>query len=277
MEKCLINGEEAHSVPVTDRGLNYGDGLFETIAIRAGAARFLTYHLERLFAGCARLGIPAPERAVLDAEITALARNCAHGTVKLIVTRGPAARGYRPPATPTPTRIVGLMPSSPPPPETYQQGIRLRWCATIISRNPALAGLKTLGRLEQVMARIEWTDPDIHEGLMRDGAGHVICGTMSNLFMVNATTVSTPELSQCGVHGVMRRVVLEQAQKLGMTIHEIRIGEREVLAASELFVTNALLGLRAVSELDNRRYRVGPVARRLIAALADLGVRECGA
>jgi branched-subunit amino acid aminotransferase/4-amino-4-deoxychorismate lyase len=109
---CIrVNGQPSTTLPVLDRGLQYGDGLFETIAIRQGRARLLDYHLERLYAGCARLGIPPPAAALLKTEIAAVSAVvagslAATATVKLIVTRGAGPRGYRPPAAAQPTCIV---------------------------------------------------------------------------------------------------------------------------------------------------------------------------
>ena len=186
----LINGVSKQHIEISDRGFQYGDGLFETIEVRDGQAVFLERHLERLNAGCHRLHIPFPGAELLSFEVKKLCREkaCGIGSVravlKIIVTRGSGGRGYRQPDVIQPTRVLSLHPY-PDYPEIYkEQGIVVRFCSTCLGLNPSLAGIKHLNRLEQVMARFEWNDPAIQEGLMLDVNGHVIEGTMTNLFYV---------------------------------------------------------------------------------------------
>lgn len=277
MQHWLVNGERADSVPITDRGLSYADGLFETIAVRNGAPRFAAYHLERLQAGCSRLAIPMPDESRLVKEIEVVRGSRPHGTVKILVTRGSGPRGYAPPSHPRPTCIVGFMPATPDEPTGCRQGVAVRFCQTVLGHSPALAGLKTLGRLEHVLARAEWRDPGIAEGLMRDPEGKVVCGTMSNVFAVSMGRLITPDLTQCGVRGVMRRVVMELAKQLGLEVRETALSGSDIRKANELFVTNALIGLWAVSRCEQRCYEIGPVTVALCRALAGAGVDECRA
>ncbi|OOG21214.1 aminodeoxychorismate lyase, partial [Thioalkalivibrio denitrificans] len=184
----LVNGQPGEQLPVTDRGLAYGDGLFETLAVRNGRPQHWERHMARMAEGCARLVLPMPDPAVWRAEAQTVLSFGQSGALKLILTRGTGPRGYRPPRDPSPTRIVmGLDAAATPGPET----LKVRFCRTRLSRNPLLAGIKHLNRLEQVLARGEWQD-ECQEGIMLDTEGHVVEGTMSNLFLVREEALHTP-------------------------------------------------------------------------------------
>ncbi len=258
-----------------DRGLAYGDGVFETVAIRSGRPRLLEYHLERLELGCERLGFAAPVRDCLSAELCELAGTFQHAVGKIIVTRGVGPRGYRPPECPEPTRIVGVEATVPKSGAAVWKGVRLRSCDTRLASNPLLAGIKTLNRLEQVLARAEWSDPDIAEGLMCNTSGHVICGTMSNVFAVIGKCLVTPELNECGVRGVMRRFVLETARELGIETVQTVLSVESLRQAGELFLSNSQFGIWPVTEWEGQNFAPGTLTRRLMAALAERGIEEC--
>jgi len=260
-----------------DRGLQYGDGLFETIAVRNGSLRFLDYHLDRLNDGCRRLAIPFPTGATIENEVRNLSADCRFGTAKILLTRGIGKRGYAPPDNPIPNRLIGLLEGVRPSRAPYEKGVAVRFCDTNISANPTLAGIKSLGRLDQVLARCEWTDATISDGLMSTQDGKVICGTMTNLFFVTGGELCTPDLLQCGIRGVMRRVVMEQARMLGMDCREKDVAREDLYAATEIFLTNSLVGIWPVVRLEATDYQIGPCTRRLMAGLAGLGVTECAA
>jgi 4-amino-4-deoxychorismate lyase len=276
MTEWLVNGRPDHSISVMDRGLTYGDGLFETIAVRDGRARFLEYHLQRLIASCDRLSISGQDDDTLRAEVTELASECRSGTIKIIVTRGAGERGYAPPVNPNSTRIIGLIPDEPSSRHSWQTGIEMKFCETRIGIDPDLAGMKTLGRLDQVLARAELTDSGCQEGLMCTEDGQVICGTMCNVFFVVGGHLLTPGLARCGISGVMRRLVMEQASRVGIECREVTVDVVELLEANEIFVTNSRIGIWPVVRVESTRYEIGPTTRRLMAALTDIGVAECG-
>lgn len=277
MGKWLVDGRESQTVAVEDRGLAYGDGLFETIAVRGRRCRFLAEHLQRLKGGCERLRIPLPHQPILTSEAEALAKDCDYGALKIIVTRGTGPRGYAAPGTPRPLRALGLECTEPSRPEYVQFGVRVRYCAMPLGRNPALAGLKTLNRLEQVIARSEWADPDIQEGLMLDSRGCVTCGTMTNLFLVADNALLTPVLTEAGVAGIMRSKILEEARSAGIETHELTISTDDVANAAEVFVSNALIGIWPVREIDGKGYTRGPITLQIMRALSTIGVKECDA
>lgn len=263
VDGCELHGT-ARALDARDRGLAYGDGLFETMRLINGSIRFLERHLARLSAGCERLGIAAPDRALIEQDLTLIASGAREGVVKLIVTRGTGGRGYQPPRQQAPTRLLFF---DGVPDDTPGQAITLRWCRMQLARNPVLAGIKHLNRLEQVLARAEWRDPAIDEGLMLDTEGCVVCGTSSNLFLVTGGTLVTPDLEHCGVHGVMRSAVLSTAQTASIECVERAISRGEVEGARELFVTNAVRGIRPVARLNGRLLETGPVTRELARRL----------
>jgi 4-amino-4-deoxychorismate lyase len=250
-----INGVAGARLAPLDRGLQYGDGLFETMRVRRGAVRLLGFHLERLADGCRRLAIAPPDEKRLRDELTRIASQRSEAVLKLIVTRGVGARGYRPSGAERVTRVVSLQPLPPaarnPAPPT---GVRL--CSTRLGMSPALAGLKTLNRLESVLARAEWHDARIWEGLMRDTEDTIVCGTMSNLFIRRGSALVTPLLDRCGIAGVMRRWVLTQASALHLQVVESRLRWEDVVQAGEVFMTNAVAGVVPVGSLRNGRASV---------------------
>ena len=259
----LVNGQST-GVDPADRGLAYGDGLFETMAARDGEILCLDLHLDRLEEGCRRLEIPMPARSLLVHEIDASCPREGRAVVKLIVTRGPGARGYAPPERATPTRIVSVSPWPDYPAANYRDGIHMRSCRLRLGENPALAGIKHLCRLEQVLAQLELRGHSVQQGLLLDASGYVVGGTSSNVFIVAGVALATPSLSRCGIKGVMRRAVLDAARQLGMHAEERDIPPAELLGADEVFVTNSLFGIWPVTDVDGTRFAIGPQTKRLM-------------
>jgi 4-amino-4-deoxychorismate lyase len=267
----LVNGERGRIDP-RDRGLAYGDGLFETMACHAGRIRWLEYHLDRLLYGCGRLSLPISNRDALRAEIDAHCPPVGSAVVKLIVTRGVGERGYRAPEPASPTRILSISDWPAPPSDHYTRGIRLQTCALRLGENPQLAGLKHLCRLEQVLAQMELTGSTAQEGLLRSSSGFVVGGISSNLFVARGRRLLTPEVRRCGVQGVMRRIVLEHAARIGLEPVETRMDRSELLEGEEVFVTNAVFGIKPVREIDDRVFEVGERTRALMERLNHGGV-----
>jgi 4-amino-4-deoxychorismate lyase len=246
-----INGRSSTRIDPRDRGLQYGDGVFETMRVHRGQVRLLEFHLERLYAGCRRLAIMGPSRTVLRRELERTAALRSEGVLKLIVTRGASShRGYRPTGREKCTRILALHALPRGLLRDARTPVRVRLCATPLGLNPGLAGLKTLNRLESVLARAEWRDAGIWEGLMRDVDENIVCGTMSNLFLKRGSSLVTPLLDRCGVAGVMRRWILETAGGLKLRPVERRIRWRDLSEAEEVFMSNAVVGLRSVGSIQ---------------------------
>jgi 4-amino-4-deoxychorismate lyase len=259
----LVDGIAAAQLSVFDRGLHYGDGVFETIACHSGRPRFLPLHLERLVAGCARLGIRPPALESVRAEIEQLAGMQARVLIKLIVTRGAAtARGYAPRGDERTTRILLRYPWDEDP-SLAREGIRARIAQVKLGESSQLAGIKHLNRLEQVLARSEADPSQAHEALMFSSSGRLISGTMSNVFLVRDNHVTTPRLDVCGVAGVMRRVLLREAERAGAPIEERTLRREDLDAAQGIFLTNARIGIWPVRSLDGRAFTEAPVTRAL--------------
>lgn len=256
-----INGQPDTWLPASDRGLAYGDGLFETIRIGARGPVLLDYHLQRLEQGLQRLGIGLSRQQV-EQELLAYPGLQLPGVVKLIVTRGSGGRGYGISGAASPTRILSFHPAPDYPAHFYQQGIRLFPCQTRLGINSALAGIKHLNRLEQVLARQEWQQgDDFQEGLMCDSNGAAVEGVMSNFFIVETGTVSTPSVTGSGVAGVMRRWLLEQFAAQGLVVEETQITLDRFRVADERFFCNSVLGVWPVAHFEHFHWPVGPVSR----------------
>jgi 4-amino-4-deoxychorismate lyase len=264
--RSLVNGVAAQTLDVADRGLQFGDGLFETMALVGGHVRRLAMHLARLRRGCERLGIDYPGKDLLEAEIAELGAGQSRAIIKLIITRGVSSRGYAASAS-SPTRVLGLYPWPEQPSDAASAGVSIRFCDLCLSDQPTLAGLKHLNRLEQVLARREWQDPAIAEGLLIDARGHVVCGTMSNVFAIREGKLITPALDRSGVRGTVRETVLRSARAMGTAVTETDLSRDDVLHADELFLTNAIIGIWPVRRLGDRQWVPGRLTRQLLAAI----------
>ncbi len=253
------------AVDPRDRGLAYGDGLFETLRVVDGGIPLLARHLDRLARGCARLAIPFPGNDALTERLAAAARVRPYGVLKLIVTRGPGRRGYAPLEITQPTVLV----LDDALPARRAGGLVLRDCALRLAEQPRLAGIKHLNRLEQVLARAEWDDPLIDDGLMCDMAGRVVCTTCANVFVAIAGRLVTPAVLRCGVEGVARACVLDA---LGDAVEVRDVRREELDQADEIVVTNAVRGAEPVRRLGMRDYEQGPWSARVAQVLAAAGL-----
>lgn len=270
--KLEINFLPAETIDALDRGLHYGDGVFETIAVSGGRPELWERHLTRLETGCARLAMPMPDRSALRESAERLAKDMARAVLKIIVTRGVGGRGYAPPEQVRPNVVAGLYPWPDYPQAFGRSGVTMRIAATRLGDQPLLAGIKHLNRLEQVLARGEWREPAIAEALMRDGAGNAIEATQSNIFAVIAGILATPDLSRAGVAGVMRELVLERAAALELAPRIEILSLDDVLGAEEIFLTNSVIGVwpvrKIIGEGIARDYAVGPATRRIADDIA---------
>ena len=264
--RALVDGSPVDTIPIDDRGLQYGHGMFETCRIVDGRIPLWQFHRARLSSTAARLGIPL-DLASVDAEASQLATGCTDAVLKVLITAGGGGRGYRA-DTIAARRSVSVFPA---PAETVDRarGVTARLCRMRLAPQPMLAGLKHLNRLEQVLARSEWTAPEIAEGLMCDVDGRLVEGTATNLFLVRDGCIVTPDLRRCGVAGVMRRVLLEQRPGIELPIEIRDVALEELDDADECFLTNAVIGVWPVARILDRdaRLRPGRIAQSIIGAL----------
>lgn len=264
-----VNGQVTDQIDVRDRGLQYGDGVFTTVRVHDATPVFLERHVDRIRRDCERLNIAAPDAELLRVEARRACTGVERGVMKIIVTRGVGGRGYRAPETATPTRIVQLFPWPTYAEDHRSIGARLRTCATRLGDNEALAGVKHLNRLEQVLARAEWSDAGKVDGVMLSRSGEVIETTTANLFVVHSAALATPGVTRCGVRGIMRDVILELAGKRGVPVTERPVSVEDLRRADEVFMTNCVIGIWPVRHIDAREYIDGPLTRALMRALAE--------
>lgn len=265
---ALHNGRSTAAVPLANRGFAYGDGLFETIKVSDGRAQFLDEHLQRLRRDCLRLDINL-DSALLRQEVVALLAEYASGVLKIIVTRTSALRGYASAPNAAAERFLLFFPQQFADDARAREGVAVRVCRQRLSEQPSLAGMKHLNRLEQVLARAEWSDAAIAEGLMLDTRGRLVEGTASNIFIVRTGRVLTPRLHRCGVAGVMRDVIMRQLAPRCVPVVEADLTLDDVYSADEVFLINSLHGIWPVCKIECINKPVGDVTMAFQRALSD--------
>lgn len=273
-----VNGLLATSVQTSDRGFQYGDGLFETMRVSKGKIPLWLWHWGRLQTGCERLRMPLSESSrdmitiMVDAALAAASERQQHSAIiKLIVTRGEGGRGYRTPANLTPTIVVQLSEFSPASSQPNQQGIQVTVCQQRLSHSPLLAGIKHLNRIEHIMARMEWDEPHIQEGLLLDQQGHLIEGVVSNLFWCRGQQLYTPSLAQAGVNGVMRQYIIDQlAPSASLSVTEVSAPIETLLSADEAFVCNSVQGLWPITQCHGQVMVAGDITQQLQQSVGKL-------
>ncbi|MFW5426405.1 MAG: aminodeoxychorismate lyase [Methylophagaceae bacterium] len=265
----LVNGKPDDRISISDRAIQYGDGLFETMAYRNGHVEFLDAHLTRLTLGCERLAIPFQQHQQLKAELAIILTELANSdaVIKIIISRGSGGRGYLADTSVEPTRIISTHPFPIYPENRKEIGITARLCQHRLSENVSLAGIKHLNRLEQVLARNEWHDPAITEGIMLDQHDNVIEGTMSNLFIVKSGTLFTAQLNKSGVAGIIRAEILKFSVDNNIPCTEMIISQDALADADEVFVCNSIIGIWPVicifDAKINYTYPLGKITRQL--------------
>lgn len=243
-----------------DRGLAYGDGVFETLRVFRGRPVLWREHLARLRRGLRRLRIEA-DLDFAAARALELAGDIDDGVLKLLLTRGSGGRGYAPFDAAEPLLLLSRHPAPAAPPA---QGLVLRWCDTRLAIQPALAGIKHLNRLEQVLARAEWRDPRVHEGLCLDSEGRVVCATAANVFLLRRDRWLTPRLDRCGVEGCLRAWLLRRVAG----IDAVDVFPQDIESAAAVFLASSLRGILPVRRIGPRRLAPHPALAELQARVA---------
>lgn len=237
--KILVNGSRGRRVEANDRGLQFGDGVFETVRMHEWRPLLWDRHWTRLCRGLDGLGIPHPRESDCLNELRRVT-NAPSATAKLIVTRGPAPRGYAIPSEVSPTRIA--MGGTGSGREDWTQMLRLGICTTQTVRSP-LPGCKHLNRLENILARREW-EPGWDEGLMLDDQGWIRCGTQGNVFILEGRRLLTPSVSQYGVAGTRRDWILEHGGSLGLEVREADLSLERLRKADAILLSSSGIGFR---------------------------------
>ncbi len=255
----FIGERETAAIDPGNRGLAYGDGLFESMRVHRGGVPLWPGHLARLRAGAERLGIVVPDVGFIEARMTESTTGCAAGVLKLLLARGKGGRGYAPPSQAKPEWLLSLHPL----PACHATALRLHLCETRLAIQPALAGIKHCNRLEQVLARGECDRAGCDEGLMLDTAGNVVCATSANALVLRDGDWSTPPVDACGVAGVLRQWLLEQG-----LVRVAPASSESVESADALVLCNAVRGILPVASLGARAWCLHPAVARLQASLA---------
>ncbi len=248
------------SLASNDRGLAYGDGVFETLLVHAGEPVWWHEHWQRLVYGAQTLKIPVPDETMVRKVTNKLLSGENRCVLKIILTRGVGGRGYAAPIHQDPRVIISVHPV----PATLHNGVNLRWCETRLSQQPLLAGIKHLNRLEQVLARNEWQDETIFDGLMCDQDDNAVCATSANVFVKLGEQWLTPKLDRSGIAGIARAWVLKQWPH----IREAHLSRSQVEQAGAVFICNAVRGILSVNRLGESVFTMDKEIRELQTRLA---------
>ncbi len=267
----LVNGLSNQWIEPSDRGLQFGDGVFETVRLRHGQPMLWDRHWIRLCRGLDGLGIPRPLEADCLKELCRVA-NAPLVTAKLIVTRGPAPRGYAIPSKVSPTRIA--MGGAVLAAEGQDRLLRIGVCATRTSLSP-LPGCKHLNRLENVLARREWK-PDWDEGLMLDEKGRIRCGTQSNVFVLEGNRLLTPSVSRYGVAGTRRGWLVDHAGSMGLDVREADLSLERLRKASAILLSSTVIGFRLAALVTDSPENSPAASPELVELAKAIGERMHG-
>jgi 4-amino-4-deoxychorismate lyase len=267
LHELLVDGLACEADWPRDRGLLYGDGLFETMQVRGGRIRFEALHRARLAEGCRRLAITADEASAWE-QARRLATKHGAALLRLQLTRGISqARGYTPTGR---ERARVMLAAFAAPVDRMPVPLRVRTLPNRLGENPDLAGLKHCNRLEQVLARQALAGSSALEGLQASSSGLLISGTMSNVFLELDGELVTPALDRCGVAGVLRAVVLREAERARIPVQVANLPIDVLERAGALALSNARMGLVAVDELDGRRLPHSRQLAGLAARVAEI-------
>ncbi len=253
-----LDGAPASALPLPDRGLDFGDGLFETLLLHRGLPLYASLHLQRLRLGLEILGFPdcrtSVEEQLESAASAVQARGWRWTALRMTISRGAGPRGYAPPLVARPRIIISATELD----RNCQQmsaPASLSVAAVRWPTQPLLVGIKHLNRLEQVLAADQCRAAGADETVMLDQSGRVVSVAAGNLFLLYGRQLLTPALVDCGIAGTRRRRLIEQwAPALGLAVIESTVSLQELAAADEVFYSNSLQGLRPVASLGERRW-----------------------
>ncbi|HDS9457832.1 TPA: aminodeoxychorismate lyase [Enterobacter asburiae] len=250
----LINGLEQDAMPASDRAIQFGDGCFTTARILDGNVCLLEAHIRRLRHGCETLMIPFTHWDTLHQEMCRLASGKQSGVLKVIITRGSGGRGYSAASCLSPTRILSLSACPAHYSRWRDEGVTLTLSPIRLGRNPMLAGIKHLNRLEQVLIRTHLEQTNADEALVLDSEGFITECCAANLLWRQGREVFTPSLDQAGVNGIMRQFCLEQLARSGFRVVEVSAGEAALQTADEVVICNALMPVVPVRAYGQQRW-----------------------
>ena len=269
MACCLVNGQSRGELSIADRGLRFGDGVFETLAVVDGRPQLWDAHIERLQFGCERLGIPVPETETLWADWQALSDKATCGVLRITVTRGAGGVGYAPPVVCKPTRILQCLPVPERPDTLWADGVDLRVCQIRLAIQPVLAGMKHLNRLEQVLARAECGSAGNSDGLLLAGDGRIAEATSANLLIESEGTLIIPDITDVGVDGIMQQWIVEQAGAMGIVVRKKPMSLETLQDKDAMMLCNSLNGVWPVRRLAGRKLSAPALQSTLLARINE--------
>ena len=254
INQFLINGKPSEGLSSFDRGLAYGDGVFRTFLVRNGVPHHWELQYQKLSQDCQALGIVCPSEDELLSDIKALFNEGTDAVAKIIVTRGESSRGYAVPDGIHANRTVNKSALPTYPLANQTQGVKLHLCELKLGLQAKLAGVKHLNRLENVLARMEWNDSNIADGLLMDSNDNVIECTMSNIFARFGNAFITPSLEECGVAGIARARIIENAAHFNLDVKIEALKLHKLMQADEIIICNSLFGAWQVVDFNNKQW-----------------------
>ena len=272
----LINGIFKENISVLDRGLAYGDGIFETMNWRVSKSKqiqiygveYWERHLERLEIGCDKIKIPMPSKDLLNDYKNKILKKSSEnginrGVLKIIITRGVGGRGYKYEPNLKPTIIFLSFPAKSIDQKLYNSGVKVKLCETDILRNKRISGIKHLNRLDSVIARSEW-DENYFEGLFVDRLGNLLEGTMTNIFFIKNKVLHFPRLKSSGIEGIMSQVIKEKTNLFFKDFKECDLKFSEINNFDAMFLTNSIIKVIPVKYLENVSFTITHELRSLV-------------
>jgi len=252
----LTENNSVKQIEGLDRGLQFGDGFFETIRIENTQPKHFSYHLTRIEHSLTTLGFSISKNYIAELINIGLPKllsesGLKQAVLKVLVTRGQSERGYGYGSNISSNVLLLLSEAKPVNEDIYSKGVEVGFCQTECSVNAQLAGLKHLNRLENVLARQEVSQGDVFEGLMSNHLGWIIEGTMSNAFFKIDGVWLTPKLNLSGVAGVARAWALDWFAKSGRPIIEADISQEAALTATNAFICNSQMGFIPVKRIEH--------------------------
>lgn len=254
----LINGKKQSQLSIFDRSCQFGDGIFETCLVKNAQVLFFQQHFDRLEKGRKKLQIKPMAEALWLADIKhALSLSQLNDAVlKIILSRGESLRGYNFAKNAMPTRIVIIAKMPKKIPAQYS----LSLCQSGYAHNPQLAGIKHCNRLEQVLASAKMPFDDC---IMLDAKSKVISTTTANIFAIKADLLSTPDLSECGINGTRRQLILAKAADFGLKVQIKKMSIDEFLSADEVFISNSIIGVRSVVKIKQKLFKIHSITTKI--------------
>lgn len=254
MKFCLVNGVQQDYIDIKSRGLAYGDGLFTTAKIQNGHVQYLTAHIQRLFSGCQKLGITPPNSEELTEQLSLIATKYKLAVLKVMITASSGGRGYARSQSNSHDLIISIHDFPNQYEELANTGIKLGLSVQKLGLNPMLAGLKHLNRLEQVLLRQELANRTEDDLLVTNILDEPIEATSANVFFYIDGKLCTPDVSQSGVNGIMRQVILKHYPQTMVKRYTLD----ELTHAQVMFVCNCVMGIVPVCNFNGRPLDMEP-------------------